>query len=145
DRRSTPMGDISVRRRLEPTLKIDICEVILGEEHLMSSIFTVAEIELANRGLAEVAGDGLDVVVGGLGLGYTARAVLEDERGRSRHVIEALGEVIDWHERHLVPEAEVLTSDDRCHLVQGDFFAMTATGASYGPATPERVHAVLVG
>src|SRR3546814_10320639 len=74
------MGDISVRRRLEPTLKIDIYEVILGDEHLMSSIFTVAEIALARLGLAEVSGDDLDVVVGGLGLGYTARAALEAER-----------------------------------------------------------------
>src|SRR3546814_18539472 len=93
------MGDISVRRRLEPTLKIDIYEVILGDEHLMSSIFTVAEIALARLGLAEVAGGELDVVVGGLGLGYTARAALEDERVRSLHVIEALGEVIEWHEQ----------------------------------------------
>src|SRR3546814_20579251 len=66
-----------------PTLKIDIYEVILGGEHLMSSIFTVAEIALARLGLAEVSGDDLDVVVGGLGLGYTARAALEDERVRS--------------------------------------------------------------
>src|SRR3546814_643637 len=138
------MGDISVRRRLEPTLKIDIYEVILGDEHLMSSIFTVAEIALARLGLAEVAGGELDVVVGGLGLGYTARAALEDERVRSLHVIEALGEVIEWHEQHLLPEAEALTSDDRCHLVKGDFFVMTATEASYGPTAPERVHALLV-
>src|SRR3546814_9843839 len=100
------MGDISVRRRLEPTLKIDIYEVILGDEHLMSSIFTVAEIALARLGLAEVSGDDLDVVVGGSGLGYTARAALEDERVRSLHVIEALGEVIEWHAQHLLRPEE---------------------------------------
>ena len=38
----------------------------------MSSLFPVAEIELARLGLAACAGAELDVVVGGLGLGYTA-------------------------------------------------------------------------
>src|SRR3954466_7755354 len=89
DRRSTPMGEISVRRRLEPTLQVEVYEVKLGDEFLMSSLFTVAEIELAKLGLAELAGTNLDVVVGGLGLGYTARSALEDPRVRSLHVVEA--------------------------------------------------------
>lgn len=76
----TPRGEISLRRRVEPTLKVDVYEVKLGDEFLMSSLFTVAEIELARLGLAEAKGDELDVVVGGLGLGCTARAALEDPR-----------------------------------------------------------------
>ena len=83
DRRATSIGEISVRRRLEPTLLVDVYEVKLGDEFLMSSLFTVAEVELARLGLAEIVGRDLDVVVGGLGLGYTARAVLEDPRVRS--------------------------------------------------------------
>jgi spermidine synthase len=143
DRRATPLGEISVRRRLEPTLGIDVYEVKLGDEFLMSSLFTVAEIALADLGLAAVAGGDLDVVVGGLGLGYTARAVLGDPRVRSLHVVEALAEVIGWHEQHLLPLADVLTDDPRCHLVTGDFFAMVA-GTGFGPGAPPRVHAVLV-
>jgi spermidine synthase len=144
DRRQTAIGEVSVRRRLEPTLNIDVYEVKLGDEFLMSSLFTVAEIELARLGLAPLDGDGLDVVVGGLGLGYTARAVLEDSRVRSLHVVEALGEVIEWHERDLLPGAAALTSDPRCHLVEGDFFSMVASGSGFGPRAPERCHAVLV-
>lgn len=93
--RQTPMGVISLRRRLEPSLMVDVYEAKLGDEFLMSSLFTVAEIELARLGLAELADADLDVVVGGLGLGYTARAVLRDQRVRSMTVVEALGEVID--------------------------------------------------
>ena len=78
DRRQTPMGEISLRRRLEPTLQIDIYEAKLDDDFLMSSLFTVAEIALADVSLAGIAGDELDVVVGGLGLGYTAAAVLRD-------------------------------------------------------------------
>ena len=70
------MGVISLRRRLEPSLKVDVYEVKLGDEFLMSSLFTVAEVELARLGLARVVGADLDVVVGGLGLGYTAQAAL---------------------------------------------------------------------
>ncbi|WP_460916127.1 hypothetical protein [Plantactinospora veratri] len=78
DRRDTPIGTISLRRRLEPSLRIDVYEVKLGDEFLMSSLFPVAEIELARLGLARLPGTGLDVVVGGLGLGYTARTALAD-------------------------------------------------------------------
>ena len=42
DRCSTPLGEISVRRRIEPTLQVDVYEVKLDDEFLMSSLFTVA-------------------------------------------------------------------------------------------------------
>ena len=48
------MGEISLRRRLEPTLGVEVYEVKLGEEFLMSSLFTVAEIELARLGLTTI-------------------------------------------------------------------------------------------
>ncbi|WP_421118513.1 spermidine synthase [Aquihabitans daechungensis] len=144
DHQSTPMGDISLRRRRELTLDVDVYEAKLDDEFLMSTLFTVAEIALADLGLAVVEGDGLDVVVGGLGLGYTAQAVLADERVRSLHVIEALPQVIDWHRRGLLPISDALTSDPRCHLVPGDFFAMVASEDGFGTAVPSSCHAVLV-
>jgi spermidine synthase len=144
DRRETPIGEISLRRRLEPTLLIDVYEVKLGDEFLMSSLFTVAEIALAELALAQLPGRDLDVVVGGLGLGYTARAVLEESRVRSMHVVEALSEVIDWHQRGLVPFASELTEDPRCHLVNGDFFAMVDDGSPLGSDAPDQWDAVLV-
>jgi spermidine synthase len=144
DWRPTPLGAISLRRRLEPTLQVDVYEVKLDDEFLMSSLFTAAEIALADISLASIPGADLDVVVGGLGLGYTAQAVLRDPRVRSLHVIEALGEVIEWHQRGLLPPSDGLTSDQRCNLVNADFFAMVATGSSFGPDTPDRHDAVLV-
>jgi spermidine synthase len=144
DWRPTALGDLSLRRRREPSLGVDLYEVKLGEEFLMSSLFTVAEIALADLGLAALSGTGLDVVVGGLGLGYTARAVLADDRVRSLAVVEALGEVIEWHERGLLPLAEELTGDRRCRLLQGDFFALSAADNGYGAGIPDRLHAILV-
>jgi spermidine synthase len=144
DRRHTPIGEISLRRRLEPTLEIDVFEVKLGDEFLMSSLFTVAEEQLARLALAELPERDLDVAVGGLGLGYTARAVLDDPRVRSVHVVEALDAVIEWHDQELIPLGRTLTSDPRCHLVGGDFFALVARPDPLAPDAPGRYHAVLV-
>jgi spermidine synthase len=143
DRQSTPMGEVSLRRRLEPVLKVDVYEVQLGDEFLMSSLFTTAERALATLGLAAVEGDELDVVVGGLGLGYTACEVVADPRVRSLRVVEALDTVIAWHDDGLLPEVAGLATDERCQLVHGDFFAMVSEGAGFGPG-PRRAHAVLL-
>jgi spermidine synthase len=144
DAQETVKGTISLRRRIEPSRQVDVYEVKLGDEFLMSSLFTVAEIELARLGLAAVDGDDLDVVVGGLGLGYTALAALEDPRVRSVAVVEALRPVIDWHERGLLPEADGLADDPRTTLVEADFFALV-TGDGFDPGQPgRRVDAVLL-
>jgi spermidine synthase len=111
----------------------------------MSSQFTAAEIELARLGLAALARTGLDVVVGGLGLGYTAQAVLENSGVRSLIVVDALAEVIEWHEQGLLPLGQQLTGDPRCRLVNADFFAMSHSADGFDPATPgRRFDAVLV-
>jgi len=144
DWQPTPLGPISLRRRLEPSLQVDIYEVKLGDEFLMSSLFPVAEIELARLGLAAVTGDGLDVLVGGLGLGYTAATALEDDRVASVSVIEALAPVISWHDRRLLPDTATLSTDPRTALVQGDFFALSRGSAGFGLGLPERFHAVLL-
>ena len=142
DWQSTPMGEISLRRRREPQLGVDVYEVLLGEEYLMSSLFTVAEEELARLGLAAVDAHRLDVAVGGLGLGWTARTALQDPRVRTLHVVDALPQVIEWHERELLPHAAELTADPRVTLALGDFFARVAAGEPLG-AEP-RLHAILL-
>ncbi len=120
----TVMGPLTLRRKeiLELGGK-EVFEVTLGDEFLMSSLFHDAEVALAKLGLAAVAGDELQVVVGGLGLGYTAVAALEEDRVGSLVVIDVLQEVIGWHEAGMVPLGEKLTGDARCELVCADFFA----------------------
>ncbi|MQA12497.1 MAG: spermidine synthase [Pseudonocardiaceae bacterium] len=145
DWRSTPFGELVLRRRRDLTVDKDIYEVKLDDEFLMSSLFTVAEMEMARLALAELTETALDVAVGGLGLGYTAQAVLENPGVRSLIVIEALGEVIEWHQRELVPAGAALTSDSRCDLVHGDFFAMLRSPDGLDPtASDRRFHAILV-
>jgi hypothetical protein len=155
DWRETPLGELVLRRRWDPVVGSEVHEIKLNDEFLMSSLFTVAEVELARFALAELAAAGdvaVDVVVGGLGLGYTAQAVLENAQVRRLVVIDALSEVIEWHERGLIPAGAGLTADPRCHLVHGDFFAMLRSGARFDPPVEsvesvvpqERWHAVVV-
>jgi spermidine synthase len=145
DFRPTAMGVLSLRRRRHLTSGLDIYEIKLGDEFLMSSQFTVAEIELARLGLAALDRTDLDVVVGGLGLGYTALAVLENSAVRSLVVVDALAEVIEWHEQGLLPLGEQLTADPRCRLVHGDFFAMSDSTDGFDCGAPgRRFDAVLV-
>jgi spermidine synthase len=145
DFRPTPMGVLTLRRRRQLTTGLDIYEIKLGDEFLMSSAFTAAEVELARLGLAALSRTDLDVVVGGLGLGYTASAVLENPGVRSLIVVDALTEVIEWHQQGLLPLGKQLTGEVRCRLVNADFFAMSHSADGFDPRAPGRCFdAVLV-
>ena len=146
DWRKTPMGEFSLRRRYDPFFRTEVYEIKLDDEFLMSSLFTAAEIELARLALAELEGtSGLRVAVGGLGLGYTAQAVLESADVGSLVVVEGLAEVIDWHRQGLLPVGPSLTSDPRCRLEHGDFFATVGAGSGRRPDLGTRpFHAVIV-
>lgn len=145
DWRPTPLGELVLRRRRDPTVDREVYEIKLDDEFLMSSLFTVAEVELGRLALAELTEPALDVAVGGLGLGYTAQTVLDEPKVRSLTVIEALTEVIEWHKRGLIPAGTALTSDPRCSLIPGDFFAMLRSPSGLDPTNPpQRFHAVIV-
>ena len=78
DFQKTPPGEISLRRRSEPRLEGKILyEVKLGDDFLISSLFTEAEIQLSRLGLA----------------------ALEDPSVRTLMVIEVKEPVIDWRRR----------------------------------------------
>ena len=144
DYQQTPIGVISLRRRLEPSLKIDVFEIKIGEDGLMSSLITDGEEAVSSLALAATSNEALDVIVGGLGLGYTAQTVLEDPRVKSLRVVDALAPVIDWHERHLVPLGESVSSDERCEFVLGNFFEIAANGMDVGAEAPDQFDAIIV-
>ena len=146
DYQETPLGAISLRRRSEPKLVGKVLyEVKLGEQFLMSSLFVEAEEELATLALQSLDGEELDVVVGGLGLGYTAAKALENKAVRSLRVIETMAPVISWHRLALVPLGEKLALVSRCYLVHGDFFKLAASSGGFDPDNPGRLfHAVLL-
>ncbi len=143
DFRQTPLGDLTLRRRRVLSLGgVDVFEVKLGDAYLMSSLFHEVEVALANLGLAALNAGAWDVVVGGLGLGYTAVAALEHAAVRSLVVVDALDAVIDWHRRGLVPLGAKLTGDPRCRFVHRDFFALADSAAGFDSG--RKFHAVLL-
>ena len=136
----TPMGVISLRRRFDPSVRADIFEVKLDDEHLMSSLFTVAERELARLGLERTPGSALDVMIGGLGLGYTAKEALQCSRIQTLTVIEYSDAVLDWHQRDLLPDTVGLAADGRVTLVCADFFAAATGAVGFDPQSPGRTY-----
>lgn len=138
DYRQTPLGELTLRRRRDPGSGADVHEIKLNDEFLMSSLFTVAEVELAHLALAELTAERPQVVVGGLGLGYTAQTVLEHQNVGSLLVVDALAEVIEWHQQGLIPAGKTLSADPRCRLVHGDFFALLRSGQGFDPEAPGR-------
>ena len=151
DYQETHLGEISLRRRSEPKLDDQILyEVKLGEEFLMSSLFVEAEEQLSVLGLAALKCNGhtqnLDIIVGGLGLGYTALQALQDAAVQSVKVIDVMPAVISWHQRGLLPIGDVLATDSRSTLVHDDFFAVaTAENRGFHAGNAgQKVHAVLL-
>lgn len=140
DYRPTPLGPLSLRRRIDPKLG-EVFEIKLGQEYLMTSAFTESEIALANMALDLLPEANLDVLVGGLGLGYTARAVLDHEPVASLTVVEMLEPVIEWHRDGLLPIGRELMTDPRTRIVQGDFFSLAPAETS---SPGQRYDAVLV-
>lgn len=148
DYQETDLGAISLRKRSEPRLENRlIYEVKLNEEWLMSSLFVDAEEELSRLGLQKLSTNGhtdnLNVVVGGLGLGYTSVTALNNPDVSSLRTIDVMPAVIDWHKRGLLPVGDVLDTDPRSELILGDFFAI-ASNPDDGFITSDKVHAVLL-
>lgn len=141
----TPIGELVLRRRRLTPDGEDIWEIKLNDGYLISSQFVDGEIALADLALAMTGGEALDVAVGGLGLGYTAEAVLRDPRVGKLTVVELIPQVIHWHRDYLVPLGTILADDPRCILRQDDFFALADEPDGFDPAAPDQLHdAILI-
>ena len=141
DYRQTALGELILRRRRIMKLDRDVVEVILNDEHLMSDMFTASEIALARLPLERMLASGAvrpDILVGGLGLGYTADTVLAYDAVVSLTVIEYLAPLIEWHEAGILPLARRLPEDRRCRFVEGDFFALARGDDGFDPQMPGR-------
>ncbi len=123
----SPLGLLCLRRR-ELLSQPDtlVTEVTLNHEFLMSSLYTDSERALARIAIQMHAGEDLLVLVGGLGLGYTAREVLLGDRVARVEVVELLPQVIDWLRRGLLPLSSELRDARRLAVTQGDVYQRLA-------------------
>jgi len=121
---NTPLGDLCLRRReLLSRPGTVITEITLDHQLLMSSYITVSERALAEEALARHGGEDLSVLVGGLGLGYTAAAVLKSPRVRQVEVVEIFPTVVGFLRDGLVPLSSELLADSRFAVRDGDVYA----------------------
>ena len=120
----TALGMICLRQRELPSKPGTlVTEITLDHEFLMSSHNTASERALALRALDMHPGNDLQVLVGGLGLGYTAREVLTSDRVADVEVVEFLPQVINWLDNGLLPLADELKADSRFAVIEGDVYA----------------------
>lgn len=128
----SPLGPLCLRRRAVLSMPgTVVTEVTLNHAFLMSSYNTVSERALADIAVAMHPDAELRVLVGGLGLGYTAHAALASGRVATVEVVEFLPQVIQWLEQGLVPLAPALNVDPRFTTSAGDIYARLA-GAPAG-------------
>jgi len=116
----SPLGVLILRRRTAPVP--DVLELTLEHQFLMSSAVTDSERELATRAIAMHGGSDLDVMIGGLGLGYTSKAALDSDRVAHVEVVELVQGIIDWVATGVIPLGTTLMADPRLHLTQDDVF-----------------------
>ncbi len=123
----TAIGTLILRRRaLLSRPGTVVTEITLDHEFLMSSYITVSERALARIALEMHSGSQLQVLVGGLGLGYTAWEILQSSRVARAEVVEFVPAVIAWMKQGLVPLSSRLAAAPRVQIVEGDVFRRLA-------------------
>jgi spermidine synthase len=127
DHQMTPIGELVLRCRRSPHVTGELVyEVKLDHEMLMSSSVNDSERALAQIAIDCRGTEPCDVLIGGLGLGYTAVAALDYPHVRRVDVVELLAPVIAWQRNRLVPASGRLVDDARCTFIEGDFFELVS-------------------
>ncbi|QIM20053.1 hypothetical protein G7075_01035 [Phycicoccus sp. HDW14] len=96
-REDTPSGEVALRRR------DGVLELVVDGAFAMDTVDTSTEVLLATEALRRHRAPAR-VLVGGLGLGFTTRAVLEDPRVRHVDVVELAEPLVRWARGGVVDE-----------------------------------------
>lgn len=128
---STPRGEVVLRERVDDDGSV-VHELIVAGVFAMDSVDTSTETALAVRSLEGVESPGR-VLVGGLGLGFTAWQVLKDSRVREVHVAEIEEDLVQWARLGLTPTLGVLARHPRATLHASDVADVLAGDAPDAP------------
>ena len=122
---TTPRGTLLLRRRDDGALELRVNGVFV-----MDSVETSTESALAEHALAALeqprdataraADEPNRILVGGLGLGYTLRRLVESRQVQEIVVVEIEGALIDWHRRGDIISTADIIDDPRVCLVEAD-------------------------
>lgn len=106
-------------------------EIICNGVFLMASYNGETERRLAHEALMAVRGSALRVLVGGLGIGYTVQAVLEDPRVVRCAVVEVEPLVVEWHRRYFASLCGRPLDDPRACLIVADLYEAPLAAGAY--------------
>ncbi len=119
DRFMTAEGEWALRQRWAPDGPV--WEIIANGVFLIDSVATASERALARLALASVAGRSrLRVLVGGLGLGFTARTVLDTNGVAAVDIVEVEPRLVDWVRGPVAHVAGHVLADARVRVIVAD-------------------------
>jgi spermidine synthase len=98
----------------------EVVQLVVDGVFAMDTAHTATERALAERALARLRGARLQVLVGGLGLGFTTAALLADRRVSRVVVVELHAPLVRWMRQGLVPHAAGLLEDPRVEVTVAD-------------------------
>ncbi|MBO0826506.1 MAG: hypothetical protein J2P24_01875 [Streptosporangiales bacterium] len=119
-------GEVVLRSR-QHVAAGTVYELVVDGVFAMDTVDTSTERALASVALARVPGTPVDVAVGGLGLGFTVRALLDDVRVRRVEVIELEASLVEWLRADAVPGMAAVLRDLRVRVRVGDVRAVLPT------------------
>jgi len=106
-------------------------EIICNGVFLMASYNGESDRQLAHLALERVTGSELRVLVGGLGIGFTAQAALEDRRVARLDIVELEPLVVGWHRTYFADLCRQPLDDPRVRLIQEDLFNVRLEPGTY--------------
>ena len=112
-----PRGEVALRRRTTDDGGTHL-ELVVDGVFAMDDVDTTTERALAAEALRRLPGRDLRVLVGGLGLGWTAATALAEPRVGAVEVVELPPALVRWAEEGRLPA--LLPGDPRLRLRTGD-------------------------
>ena len=123
-------SEVVLRERRDPASPDGpvVLELRVNGVFVMDTLETGSEEALARIALSQVA-EPRDVVVAGLGLGFTAHEVLRDRRVERVVVVEVEEALVGWLRDGTVPHGPALLADARLRVVTTDIQQAVAEAA----------------
>ncbi|MGI8645045.1 MAG: hypothetical protein ACR2JD_01790, partial [Nocardioides sp.] len=117
-RAESARGELVLRERRDEGAS-SVLELRANGVFVMDSAETTSEVALAAAAL-ELVAEPRDVLVGGLGFGFTLQAVLTDPRVERCAVVEIEQALVDWMRDGTIPHGQTLLADTRAMIVVAD-------------------------
>lgn len=121
-RAESPRGEVVLRERREPEAGANtpaVLELRVNGVFVMDTLETGSERGLAAAALRQVEHP-RDVVIGGLGLGFTLHEVLADRRVEKVVVVEIEDALVQWMRDGTVPHGPSYLADERVTVMTAD-------------------------